>query len=199
MGRHFSLTLLGDATWKSEMLWYHVAWAAPKGTGNGWIEASAITFTSPGNVPGWASFDVLSPPLAAYLASIGDNVDAVVYDVTRQRYYTYRASAQFITGSSMKVPIMLAFLDMTERQGRQADADEMHLLTTMIENSNNDFGVGALLWGNWRRGRSCELPPQNWYYRAEPRPSCLGLESNQPTSHGGSAHRSLPGQNPDGS
>jgi hypothetical protein len=146
VGRHFSLTLLGDATWKSEMLWYHVAWAAPKGTGNGWIEASAITFTSPGNVPGWASFDVLSPPLAAYLASIGDNVDAVVYDVTRQRYYTYHASAQFITGSSMKVPIMLTFLDMTERQGRQADADEMNLLMTMIENSNND-SASALYYG----------------------------------------------------
>jgi hypothetical protein len=146
VGQHFSLTLLGDATWKSELLWYHVAWAAPKGTGNGWVEASAITFTSSGNVPGWASFDVLSLPLAAYLTSIGDNVDAVVYDVTRQRYYTYHASAQFITGSSMKVPIMLAFLDMTERQGRQPDADEMNLLTTMIENSNND-SASALYYG----------------------------------------------------
>ncbi|HEX9132940.1 MAG TPA: serine hydrolase [Ktedonobacteraceae bacterium] len=146
VGQHFSLALLGDATWKSGMLWYHVAWAAPKGTGNGWVEASAVTFTSPGNVPGWASFDVLSPPLAAYLASIGDSVDAVVYDVTRQRYYTYHASAQFITGSSMKVPIMLTFLDMTERQGRQPDADEMNLLTTMIENSNND-SASALYYG----------------------------------------------------
>jgi hypothetical protein len=146
VGQHFSLTLLGDATWKSGMLWYHVEWAAPKGTGNGWVEASAITFTSPGNVPEWASFDVLSPPLAAYLANIGENVAAVVYDVTRQRYYTYHASAQFITGSSMKVPIMLTFLDMTERQGRQPDADEMNLLTTMIENSNND-SASALYYG----------------------------------------------------
>jgi beta-lactamase class A len=89
-------------------------------------------------VPGWASFDALSPSLAAYLEGIGGNVDAVVYDVARQVYYTYNASAQFITGSSMKVPIMLTFLDMTEREGREPDAHEMSLLTTMIENSNND-------------------------------------------------------------
>jgi beta-lactamase family protein len=146
IGQHFSLTLLGDAIWKSGMLWYHVEWATPKDIGNGWVEASAITFDSPGNVPGWASFDVLSPPLASYLASIGDNVDAFVFDVTRQRYYTYHANAQFITGSSMKVPIMLTFLDMTERQGRQPDANEMNLLTTMIENSNND-SASALYYG----------------------------------------------------
>jgi hypothetical protein len=146
IGQHFSLSLLGDATWKSGILWYHVEWETPKGTGNGWLEASAITFASPGDVPEWASFDLLSPPLAAYLATIGENVGAMVYDVTRQRYYTYHASAQFITGSSIKVPIMLTFLDLTERQGRQPDAEEMNLLTTMIENSNND-SASALYYG----------------------------------------------------
>ena len=97
-------------------------------------------------MPGWASFDALSSSLAAYLASIGGNVDAVVYDVTRQIYYTYNASAQFITGSSMKVPIMLTFLAMTEREGREPDDNEMSLLTTMIENSNND-SASALYYG----------------------------------------------------
>lgn len=63
IGQHFSLSLLGDAIWKSGMLWYHVAWASPKGTGNGWIEAIVITFASPGDVSEWASFDVLSPRL----------------------------------------------------------------------------------------------------------------------------------------
>ncbi len=138
VGQQFPLTLLGEASWKAGRLWYHVRWTAAKQTGAGWVAASAITFRSPGNLAGWASFDVLSPTLAAYLDSIEDNVDAVVYDVTRQRYYTYHDTAQFIMGSSMKVPIMLTFLDMTEREGREPDNDEMNLLTTMIENSNND-------------------------------------------------------------
>ena len=138
VGQDFPLTLLGDATWKMGMLWYHVQWAVPKRTTTGWVPAAAITFTSPGSVPGWASFDVLSPDLAAYLDSIGDNVNTVVYDVTRQRYYSYHANAQFITGSAIKAPIMLTFLDMVEQQHRQPNAYEMALLTTMIENSNND-------------------------------------------------------------
>ena len=145
VGQNFPLELVGG-TWKSGTLWYRAQWTAPKRAGSGWIPATAITLTSPGSVPGWASFDVLSPNLAAYLASTGSNVNAVVYDVTRQRYYTYRPNAQFIMGSSMKVPIMLTFLDMTEREGRQPTDDEMNLLTTMIENSNND-SASALYYG----------------------------------------------------
>ena len=145
VGQNFPLTLIGG-TWNSGTLWYQAQWTVPKSTGSGWIPATAITFTSPGNVPGWASFDVLSPDLARYLASTGSNVNAVVYDVTRQRYYTYHPNAQFIMGSSMKVPIMLTFLDMTEREGRQPTGDEMNLLTTMIENSNND-SASALYYG----------------------------------------------------
>ena len=33
---------------------------------------------------------------------------------------------------------MLTFLNMVEQQGREPDDDEMTLLSTMIENSNND-------------------------------------------------------------
>jgi beta-lactamase class A len=58
--------------------------------------------------------------------------------VTRQNYYTYNPLNQFLVASSMKVPIMLTFLDMTEQEGREPTSDEMDLLTTMIENSNND-------------------------------------------------------------
>jgi beta-lactamase class A len=146
IGQHFPLTLLGDSAWNTTMLWYHVQWTVPHHTGSGWVSASAITFTSPGAVPAWASVDVLSPALAAYLTAIGGNVDAVVYDVTDQQYYTYNASARFIMGSSMKVAIMLTFLDMTERQGREPNDREMDLLTTMIENSNND-SASALYYG----------------------------------------------------
>ena len=146
VGQQFPLTLLGQSSWKAGQLWYHVQWTAAKQTGAGWVAASAISFSSPGNVAGWSSFDVLSPSLAAYLDSLEDNVDAVVYDMTRHRYYTYHDTAQFITGSSMKVPIMLTFLDMTEREGREPNDDEMNLLTTMIENSNND-SASALYYG----------------------------------------------------
>jgi beta-lactamase class A len=73
-------------------------------------------------------------------------MNTVVYDVTHQRYYTYNASDLFITGSSMKVPIMLTFFDMIERQGREPTSHEMYLLTTMIENSNN-ASASALYYG----------------------------------------------------
>ncbi len=138
VGQNFPLTLLGETTWEKGLLWYHVRWAIPNHPGTGWVSAAASTFTSPGHVPAWASFDVLSPPLQAYLASQGDNVGAVVYDVTRQDYYVYHPLNQFIIASSMKVPIMLTFLDMAEQQGRQPNNDEMDQLTTMIENSDND-------------------------------------------------------------
>lgn len=65
-------------------------------------------------------------------------MNTVVYDLTRGRYYTYNASNPFITASSMKVPIMLTFFGMIEQQGRGPTSQEMNLLTTMIENSNND-------------------------------------------------------------
>lgn len=145
VGQNFPLALTAGI-WKAGTLWYQAKWTAPKSSGGGWLPATAITFTSPGDVPGWASFDVLSPELASYLTSVGSNVNAVVYDVTRQRYYTHHPNAQFIMGSSMKVPIMLTFLDMTEREGRQPTDTEMNLLTTMIENSNND-SASALYYG----------------------------------------------------
>lgn len=73
-------------------------------------------------------------------------MQAVVYDLTHDRLYTYNAPHQFIVASSMKVPIMLTFLDMIERQGRGATNHEMDLLRTMIENSNNN-SASALYYG----------------------------------------------------
>lgn len=146
IGQDFPLLLLGDASWNSGTLWYRVRWTTPGGSFDGWIKASAITFTSPGSVPAWASIDALSPDLAAYLASEAGNVGVAIYDVTHQRYYVSNADSQFITGSSIKVPIMLTLLDQTESQGREPDSNEMALLTTMIENSNND-SAAALFYG----------------------------------------------------
>lgn len=138
VGQNFPLTLLGATIWIGNMLWYRVQWSRPKSTQDGWVSGSSISFQSPGDKPAFASFDALSPDLAAYLAHLDATTGAVVYDITRQRTYTYNSSTPFITASSMKVPIMLAFLDMIEQQGREPSDDEMNLLTTMIENSNND-------------------------------------------------------------
>lgn len=138
VGLHFPLTLLGDSSWQAGVLWYHVQWALPKSKVSGWVSAANISFASPGNVPGWASMDALSPDLASYLSDIGGSAGVSLYDVTRQRYYTYNANVQFTMASSIKVPIMLAFLDMIEQQGRQPTDTEMNLLIGMIEHSDND-------------------------------------------------------------
>lgn len=138
VGQNFALTLSGDAAWLNGALWYGVSWQGPQQVGNGWVPAMATTFAAPAGAPAWASFDALSPDLANYLNGLGRNVGVVVYDETRGQYYTYNQNGQFIMASSAKVPIMLTFLTMTERQGREPNDDEMYLLTTMIENSDND-------------------------------------------------------------
>ena len=138
VGPNFRVTLTGPAQWTSGSLWYHVNWTAPRTAGTGWIAGNTVTFTSPGRAPAQAGFDVLSASLASYLANLGGNVGVVVYDITHNIYYTDNANKQFIMASSAKVPIMLTLLDMTERQGREPDANEQELLATMIENSNND-------------------------------------------------------------
>ncbi len=138
VGPNFPLTLLGDTSWTGNALWYHVQWSLPKSKRSGWISAASITFQSPDSTVARASFDTLSPDMASYLSQLGENTGVSVYDVTHQRYYSYNESTPFITASSMKVPIMLTFLDMIEQQGREPSDDEMNLLTTMIENSNND-------------------------------------------------------------
>lgn len=139
IGQNFPLTARGDVSWTTSGLWYHVQWKTRGNQGSGWTPALAMTFTAPAHgSPAWGGFDALSADLQAYLNSQGDNASAVVYDVTRGQYYTYNVDGQFIMASSAKVPIMLTFLTMTEAQGREPDDNEMYLLTTMIENSDND-------------------------------------------------------------
>ena len=152
VGPHFPLTLIGDTSRINGVVWYHVQWPVPKHNQEGWISATAVTSNSPGNVPGTASFDLLSPTLSSYLTNLGPNVGAVAYDLTRQRIYTYNSSAQFITASSMKVPIMLTFLDSIEQQGREPTDAELALLTTMIENSDNDAASALCQAVGWTPG-----------------------------------------------
>lgn len=84
------------------------------------------------------SIDTLSTSLATYLNSLGSNVGVVVEDVTHRHSYIYNSTQQFLTASSIKVPIMLTLFAQTENQGREPNNNEMDLLTTMVENSNND-------------------------------------------------------------
>ena len=108
----------------------------PNGTWYGWVLLQPNgQFTTASTVP---SMERLSSSLAAYLASLGSNAGVVVEDVTHQQTYTYNSTSQFLTASSIKVPIMLTFFAQIESQGRGPTSNEMNLLTTMIENSNNN-------------------------------------------------------------
>jgi beta-lactamase class A len=138
IGLHFPLTLLRDPCWAAGTLWYAVAWSTPTGKKNGWIPAATTTFLPSENMTGWASLDVLDPELLTFLAPFGPHVGVSIFDVSHQRHYTYQEHQQFIAASAMKVPIMLAFLDMLEQQGREPGDAELALLTVMIENSDND-------------------------------------------------------------
>jgi hypothetical protein len=150
VGQHFPLTLAGDTRWNGGTLWYHVKWKGVKTSGDGWAPAIGTTFTSPGKTSAWASFDLLSSGLAQYLASQGDHTAAAVYDLTRQQYYTYHLNNHYLMGNSVKVPILLAFLTMTEQQDRRPSAHEMDLLTKLIKNADDEAGeelYGEIGWG----------------------------------------------------
>jgi hypothetical protein len=138
VGPRFSMIVSDElARWQGGRLWYHASWQEGASNGSGWIPADSVSFAAPADGPVWEGFEMLDPGLAAYLAGLSYHVGALVYDVSHQRYYFYNDRSPFIVASSVKVPIMLSLLTQIERQGRQPTSDEMYLLTTMIENSNN--------------------------------------------------------------
>lgn len=139
LGMNFPLALSGKTQWLNGTLWYQASWKSPHRNGSGWTPASTVTLTTPANnAPAWASFDALSPDIANYLASFGSNISSVVYDITRNRYYTYNENTPFILGSSAKVSIMVSYLAWVESQGRGPNDFEVGQLTNMIEHSDNN-------------------------------------------------------------
>lgn len=139
IGANFPVTPTGQTSWTSATLWYAVSWSAGKQSGKGWLAGTALTFTAPNSSqPAYASLDVLSPDLAAYVSARGKNMGVAVYDITRNAYYSYNDTATFYLASTAKVYIMASYLDMLEGQGRSPRSDEVASLTRMIENSNND-------------------------------------------------------------
>lgn len=127
-----------------------------------------------GTVPAPVPIDALSTQLAAYLSPFGSQVGVEVYDLTRQRSYSSNSTAQFLTASSIKVPIMLASFALTESQGRGPNSNEMALLTAMIEHSDNDaasalfteIGGAAGMTSFLQQARISGLSPNNdaWGY-----------------------------------
>ncbi len=105
----------------------------------------AVASVSPGQVPTPATLTSLAPALSSYLSTLTPNVGVEVYDVTHQRAYAQNNTAQFLTASSIKVPIMLTLFALTESQGREPDSSETNLLTAMIENSDNDAASALFL------------------------------------------------------
>jgi Beta-lactamase enzyme family len=139
LGKNFPLALSGQAQWLDGALWYETTWKSLQQSGSGWAPASLVTLTTPEkDAAVWASFDALSPAIARYLSSFGKNVGSVVYDITRNRYYTYNETTPFVLASSSKVSIMVSYLLWLESQGRGPNASENVTLTNMIEHSDNN-------------------------------------------------------------
>jgi beta-lactamase class A len=136
VGPAFPLSLTGDTAWVQGALWYAATWRGAAAVA--WLPAESVGLSDPGGGPATAAMDALAPDLAAYLDGLGDRVGVTVYDVSRGITYQYNGDGAFIVASSVKVPIMLALLTQLEAQQREPDDNEMSLLTTMIENSNND-------------------------------------------------------------
>jgi beta-lactamase class A len=82
--------------------------------------------------------EALSPELAAYASQQGNAMGVAIYDLTRNRQYTYNGDAAFILASSSKVYILCAYLDMLEQQGRGPNATERAEMTAMITQSDNN-------------------------------------------------------------
>ncbi|MGE5333737.1 MAG: serine hydrolase [Nitrososphaerota archaeon] len=139
LGANFPLALSGQAQWLNGALWYQATWKSPHRSGSGWTAASTVTITAPPkDAAAWASFDALSPDIAKYLASFGTNVSSVVYDITRNRYYTYNENTAFVLASSSKVSIMVSYLSWVESQKRGINDFENTELINMIEHSDNN-------------------------------------------------------------
>ncbi len=139
LGQNFPLALSGQAQWLNGALWYQTSWKSLQQSGSGWAPASLVTLTTPTKgAAAWASFDALSPDVAKYLASFGKNVGSVVYDMTRNQYYSYNETTPFVLASSSKVSLMVSYLLWLESQGRGPNASENVTLTNMIEHSDNN-------------------------------------------------------------
>jgi len=136
LGANFALTVLPVTQTVDGAAWSQVIPLTVAKAKTGWVPTSAISTAKPKGTTS-AGPDALDPKLAAYLAARGTRVGLTVYDMTHGVTYRYNSSHPFITASSVKVPIMLAFLRNLEAAGRRPTSAETALLTAMIEHSDN--------------------------------------------------------------
>jgi hypothetical protein len=146
IGLNFPLTLTGETKWSKATLWYNANFSAAKRSGSGWAPAAALTLTAPDKAArAEAGLDMLSPDLAAFVASQQKNMGVAIYDVTRNNYYGMNdVTPTYGLASTAKVYLMLAYLDLVESQNRSLRSDEINTLTVMIENSDNN--AAQLTW-----------------------------------------------------
>ncbi len=137
VGIAFPLLLTSKRITVSGVEWREARWETPGRQGVAWVTGDALTTTQPEGVA-QASFDALDEELAAYLIGLGDHVGIKVFDVTRGTSYTYNSDRTYIAASSIKMPIMLAFLSQVEAENREPTAQEMSELALMIGWSDND-------------------------------------------------------------
>jgi hypothetical protein len=136
LGANFALTVLPVTQTVDGAPWSEVVPRTIAKAKVGWVPTSAISPAKPKGATS-AGLDALDPKLAAYLAARGTRVGVTVFDMTHGVTYRYNSSHPFITASSVKVPIMLAFLRKVEAAHRRPTSAETALLTAMIEHSDN--------------------------------------------------------------
>jgi beta-lactamase class A len=151
LGANFPLTLTSQSTMVDGSTWVEAAWQTPGRKGTGWLPESAVVDTKPTGTA-TASFDALDTELAEYMAGYGERVGVDVVDVIRGITYTHNADKSYYVASSVKVAIMLTLLSQLEARRKSPTAKQVSLLTTMIENSNNDSATELYKEIGWQRG-----------------------------------------------
>ena len=82
--------------------------------------------------------------LAGYIASRPGLVTAAVLDRTTGRIWVFHRGVKEETASIVKVEIMATALKKAQDAGSEPPGDQQSLMTTMIENSNNDSATQLL-------------------------------------------------------
>jgi beta-lactamase class A len=151
LGANFPLVLTEQSPAADGSLWFRATVQTPGRQAFGWLPASSVTFLQPAG-GATAGVDALDVDLAAYLNGLGNRIGVDVFDVTRGVEYKYNADLSFYAASSMKVPIMLALLAQLDARHREPTADQLALMTEMIENSINDAATELYKEVGWQRG-----------------------------------------------
>ena len=84
--------------------------------------------------------------LSNYFASRQGNITAAVFDKTTGQTWVYRKGVAQDTASIVKVEIMGTALWQARTQGTPLSSTDKSLMTTMIENSDND--AATAMWNN---------------------------------------------------